>query len=265
MPEYLAPGVFVEEVSFRSKSIEGVATSTTGMVGLARYGPVCFPGGPLSCEPRLVTSFTEFERIYGGLEELHVGASSQSTSPRHAYAAHAVRAFFENGGKRLYFSRLFSPREEDWGIASLDLGAVDNKPARWRARWPGQVGNVRVTTETVRSKNIAVEVNGVVDVPRVRAGAVVEVLDPPALGLSLPIGNEPLVATNLRVVELDVDGKKVFRNSGGVLEPLAVGQIVQLIELTVIVEVDTERTDVYTELARFTGPETLCWSHTGER
>ena len=27
MPEYLAPGVFVEEVSFRSKSIEGVPTS----------------------------------------------------------------------------------------------------------------------------------------------------------------------------------------------------------------------------------------------
>ena len=27
MPEYLAPGVFVEEVSFRSKSIEGVPTA----------------------------------------------------------------------------------------------------------------------------------------------------------------------------------------------------------------------------------------------
>ena len=30
MPEYLAPGVYVEEVSYRAKSIEGVATSTTG-------------------------------------------------------------------------------------------------------------------------------------------------------------------------------------------------------------------------------------------
>ena len=39
MPEYLAPGVYVEEVSFRSKSIEGVSTTTTGFVGLARYGP----------------------------------------------------------------------------------------------------------------------------------------------------------------------------------------------------------------------------------
>ena len=30
MPEYLAPGVYVEEVSYRSKSIEGVSTSTNG-------------------------------------------------------------------------------------------------------------------------------------------------------------------------------------------------------------------------------------------
>ena len=37
MPEYLAPGVFVEEVSFRSKSIEGVPTSTTGFAGMVRY------------------------------------------------------------------------------------------------------------------------------------------------------------------------------------------------------------------------------------
>ena len=35
MPEYLAPGVYVEETSFRAKSIEGVATSTAGFVGQA--------------------------------------------------------------------------------------------------------------------------------------------------------------------------------------------------------------------------------------
>jgi len=40
MPEYLTPGVYLEETSFRSKSIEGVPTSTFGMAGLTRYGPV---------------------------------------------------------------------------------------------------------------------------------------------------------------------------------------------------------------------------------
>ena len=36
MPEYLAPGVYVEETSYRAKSIEGVSTSTAGFVGPTR-------------------------------------------------------------------------------------------------------------------------------------------------------------------------------------------------------------------------------------
>src|ERR687896_682978 len=57
MPEYLAPGVYVEETSFRSKSIEGVSTTTTGFVGPARYGP-------LDLEPDVLTRLVECERIY---------------------------------------------------------------------------------------------------------------------------------------------------------------------------------------------------------
>ena len=65
MPEYLAPGVYVEEVSYRSKSIEGVSTTTTGFVGPTRYGPV-------DLEPDLITSLGEFERIYGDGKPLDV-------------------------------------------------------------------------------------------------------------------------------------------------------------------------------------------------
>src|SRR5260370_40479086 len=97
MPEYLAPGVYVEEVSFRAKSIEGVPTSTTGFAGMTRYGPVRYPNGPLPSEPRLVTSFVEFERVYGGLDPIRVGGDE-----RLSYVAHAARAFFLNGGRRLY-------------------------------------------------------------------------------------------------------------------------------------------------------------------
>ena len=39
MPEYLAPGVFVEETSFRNKSIEGVGTSVAALVGPTRIKP----------------------------------------------------------------------------------------------------------------------------------------------------------------------------------------------------------------------------------
>jgi uncharacterized protein len=104
MPEYLPPGVNIEEVNFRSKSIEGVPTSTTGMAGLARFGPVRYPGGPSRSEPRPITSFTEFGRIYGGLEELDIDGG------RIPYLAYAARAFFDNGGKRLYISRISTVR-----------------------------------------------------------------------------------------------------------------------------------------------------------
>ena len=46
MPEYLAPGVFIEETSFRQKSIEGVGTSVAALVGPTRCGPL--RGTPLN-------------------------------------------------------------------------------------------------------------------------------------------------------------------------------------------------------------------------
>ena len=94
MPEYLAPGVYIEETSYRSKSIEGVSTSTAGFAGACRYGPT-------SGEPELLTSFADFERIYGGLDQLSLNGTLY-----HNYLAHGVRAFFDEGGKRLYVSRV---------------------------------------------------------------------------------------------------------------------------------------------------------------
>src|SRR6185295_2854887 len=95
MPEYLAPGVYVEETSFRSKSIEGVSTTTTGFVGPARYGPI-------DLDPEIITSLVEYERIYGDRSQLVFGGAAN-----HNYLWQAVRAFFEEGGRRLYVGRIF--------------------------------------------------------------------------------------------------------------------------------------------------------------
>src|SRR5215467_6260059 len=105
MPEYLAPGVYIEEVSYRAKSIEGVSTSICGFVGPTRYGPV---GG----EPELLTSFADFDRIYGGLEGLEFELGDTTTAATEVqinYMAHAVRAFFDNGGSKLYVTRIYQP------------------------------------------------------------------------------------------------------------------------------------------------------------
>lgn len=97
MPEYLAPGVFVEETSFRAKSIEGVGTSTAAFVGMTARGPIA----NLQSIPILLTSFVDFEEIYGGVDNLTINGKSQVN-----YLAHAARAFFANGGGRLYVARV---------------------------------------------------------------------------------------------------------------------------------------------------------------
>src|SRR5688572_3282953 len=98
MPEYLAPGVYVEEVSFRSKSIEGVSTTTTGFIGPASYGP-------LDLEPDVVVSLEDFERTYGGGQQLQFTPGLVVDN----FLWHAARAFFMEGGKRLYISRVYRP------------------------------------------------------------------------------------------------------------------------------------------------------------
>src|SRR5438876_10869075 len=115
MPEYLAPGVYVEEVSFRSKSIEGVSTTTTGFIGPARYGPV-------DLEPDVITSLGEFERVYGDRQKLQFG----SDKPMNNYLWHAARSFFQEGGRRLYISRVFK------ALSTFDpdkISEYDERPA----------------------------------------------------------------------------------------------------------------------------------------
>lgn len=136
MPEYLSPGVYVEERSFRSKSIEGVGTSTTAFVGPTRYGPT-------KGEPELMTSFSQFERIYGGLDSLDYG------TPVTNYLAHAVRAFFDNGGSRLYIARTYDapaagaePGDPGHSYAPIP---DDASSGNWIARYPGVAGDMTIT------------------------------------------------------------------------------------------------------------------------
>jgi len=84
MPEYLAPGVYIEEIEIGPKTIEGVSTSTVGFLGKTERG---------SIRPTLVTSFEAFTRNFGGFI-------------KDSFLAYAVDGFFRNGGKRCYVSRI---------------------------------------------------------------------------------------------------------------------------------------------------------------
>ena len=57
MPNYLTPGVYVEEIPAQSKPIEGVGTAVAAFVGLA-------PGGPANT-PMRIANWTQFARLYG--------------------------------------------------------------------------------------------------------------------------------------------------------------------------------------------------------
>ena len=99
MPEDLAPGVYVEEVSFRARSIEGVSTSTAGFVGSSPSGP---RGVPIH-----VASVAEFERTFGP-----VVAGWD--------LGFAVRSFFANGGVDAWVVGVAQEEPATAGIPALD-------------------------------------------------------------------------------------------------------------------------------------------------
>jgi phage tail sheath protein FI len=245
MPEYLAPGVYVEEVSYRASTIEGVPTSTTGFAGLAPFGPVYYLGGPSTCEPLLVTSFPEFELAYGKLDQIFVGGEW-----RLPYLAHAARAFFLNGGQLLYISRVFKPNPGDLaqGVASASFAVPTPtaSTATWRARWPGSMGNVAITTTVTRSRDVGVHTPGGQPFANTaKPGTIVEVVPAPG---PLPAATAAFNPGTLCIVQVNPDGTQSFLKDDGTPATPNVTDLLSIVQLNVSVSVDAERTDAYSRL-----------------
>jgi phage tail sheath protein FI len=143
MPEYLAPGVYVEETSYRSKSIEGVSTTTTGFIGPTRYGPT-------NLEPDIITSLGQFERVYGDGQKLKFGTLEMNN-----FIWHGANGFFTEGGRRLYVSRVFLANGVDDSTGSKTEGGVTI-----RARYPGAYGNFTVRVIAKAGPNILGSLGG---------------------------------------------------------------------------------------------------------
>jgi len=134
MPEYLSPGVYVEEIETGPRPIEGVSTSTTGMVGQTERGPTT---------PRLITSWEEYNRWFGDYVDRVPGGTDRK------YLPYAVRGFFENSGQRVFVARITPPGAV---TASLDLAGNAANPTVISANGPGGWGNnvlVRITAASL--------------------------------------------------------------------------------------------------------------------
>jgi phage tail sheath protein FI len=104
MPEYLAPGVYIEEVEIGAKPIEGVSTSTAGLLGETERGPTM---------PRLITGFEQFRRLYGGYVP-------------YSYLPYSVEGFFSNGGKRCFIARIVGKNSR---AATLEIAGKVEGPS----------------------------------------------------------------------------------------------------------------------------------------
>ncbi len=108
MPEYLSPGVYVEEIEIGAKPIEGVSTSTAAFIGLTESGDEYLN------KPTLVTSWGEFVKKFGRYTD---------DAP---YVAPAVQGFFQNGGQRCFIVKVAAgsdDAETNSNIIGTDGGA----------------------------------------------------------------------------------------------------------------------------------------------
>ena len=121
MPNYLSPGVYVEEVEAGSRPIEGVGTAVAAFVGLAQRGP--------TNEPTLVTNWAQYVNTFGDFME-------------GSYLAHAVYGYFLNGGGSCYIVRIGGDSPMPQAKAEL-VAAKDGGSPSYRviALEPGPGGN----------------------------------------------------------------------------------------------------------------------------
>jgi phage tail sheath protein FI len=133
MPQYMTPGVYVEEIPAQSKPIEGVSTSVAAFVGLAPFGPVN--------TAVKVTNWGQFARTFGNPRDRRSGPFMKG-----AYLAHAVYGFFHNGGTQAYVVRVGEGSAP--GAPQLELPAAADGELPFRAVAREDVaGPISVTIE----------------------------------------------------------------------------------------------------------------------
>ncbi|ADV68662.1 phage tail sheath family protein [Deinococcus maricopensis] len=141
MPEYLSPGVYIEETQSGPRPIEGISTTTAAFVGFA-------PSGPANT-PVFVSNWQQFKEAFGSLD----GNGEKNPYMDGAYLAHSVYAYFNNGGTRCYVVRLAPPTDASTGKV---VDAV--KPLQLPTRASKAVPSLSIAARDGRTSDIQIEV-----------------------------------------------------------------------------------------------------------
>src|SRR5438046_8101807 len=119
MPSSLTyPGVYIEEIPSGVRTIAGVSTSDTAFVDF-------FSRGPVDKAVR-ITSFGDFERVFGGLDT-------------RSEASYAIQQFYLNGGSIAWVIRVVDAASQTAGLDLVGGSPVQNtlavaaaSPRAWR-------------------------------------------------------------------------------------------------------------------------------------
>lgn len=178
MPDYKVRGVFIEEAGLRATAIEGVDTGAAGFAGLSARGP------DDSAMP-LLGSFADFEEHYGGLESMVLDGK-----PMIPYLAYAARAFFANGGRRLYVARVSRRPASRLGASKMSRASTplldDWKRALGLLRQNPDIAILAAPGAGALGGTMAAEVNAllVADAEASRAYRFAVLDTPPGLGMA---------------------------------------------------------------------------------
>lgn len=105
MAEILSPGVFIEEVPSQSQVVQPVSTSAMGIIGGAQRGP--------TDTATLCTSLDQYVRTFGN-------------QIRDSRLYLSVAAFFANGGRRCYVTRV-APADAENATAEIQSQITDQR------------------------------------------------------------------------------------------------------------------------------------------
>jgi phage tail sheath protein FI len=97
MPGYATPGVYFESANTSSEQISAVRTDIAAFIGIAQMGPLH--------QPAAVNTWQQFRSIFGNFLP-------------NGFLAYAAKAFFDNGGDKLYVVRVAAP-----AVAANSVGA----------------------------------------------------------------------------------------------------------------------------------------------